>query len=535
MDEIFLMPETDKCLDYMHYEQYGFENKQFSLEHPMVCKMPCRDHDLSVIDEIPYLDDVTQPTFACVTHQSPECEEMLTVYTICASDDLITVKEVDEPIDDGLKMEENTCQPECSTHSDSDRSMHNALSTYMRNVPPDISVDIESSESKAEIQSVIQRTGSFELLSNSSETIRSGSTLTGYEFDTVKNLNLDSCSTSKLSLSLKSDGFDDFTLTPDEPRIMKNCDVEDFTLTPDASYSEPPFGTSSTDDVNNALDLFDIRSGRGMHGDNSDETSTLSNEVLMIVDKFLANERLLQQNLNIIPVKLKSMASPQISPIDSDASSMNLLIEKQKGTIFNLQSSSSKSTLDDVMDLEKINFDEEFSVSISSTSKNIDHKINPLETESDQIEHELTERQADTITNQLKEIQSNENDKSIIGSTLIDLPNDKTSKDHIPPPAPIMPSSRLSMQNLQPFFFSDDIAPKSDSKCDANKSDAYKEIVDTADTADTADTESNNDCCKMSSSTNDSSFLQKKILSKLKKNKSQSLGNLNKKTRCFPL
>lgn len=558
------MPDTDKCTDYVHYEQYGFENKQFTLEHPMVCKMPCRDHDLSVIDEIPYLDEVPQPQYACVTHQGgDDDDEMLTVYTICTTDDLLTVKEEDDDIDDDDVNDE---QIQIKQSIDSDHSIQCAITTYMKGAPPDISVD--SSDAKAEKQSCIQRTGSFELLSNSSETIRSGSTLTGYDFDTVKNLNLDSCSTSKLSLSLRSDGFDEFTLTPDEPKIlMKNCDVEDFTLTPDASFSEQqPFGMNTTDDLNSGLSTYEPLIKRPIIDDDNDNdddddgngicstnaNDTLSNEVLVIVDKFLANERLLQQNLNIIPIKLKS--SPQLSPIDSDASSMNLLLEKQKGTIFNLQSSSSKSTLDETMDLEKLHFDYDYDDDDTNNSTYLDSRtakknlINPhIEQQpqrSTDIEYSsklkttiIESANADPHLNK-KLIKKNSNIEMLNPPLIEKSDNIQSPKDHIPPP--IMPSSRLSMQNLQPFFFSDDLTPKkSNAKCTntdkivdkkSKKSetieidnDCYQKTVTTTTTTTTT------------TNTNDSSFLQKKILSKLKKNKSQSLGNLNKKTRCFPL
>lgn len=85
----------------------------------------------------------------------------------------------------------------------------------------------------------IARSKSMDLLSNSSETLKSN-TNSDYEFDTVKKINFDSCSTSKLSLSLNSDIFDDITLAAplDSIKPIKICEMENFTLTPDGSMSE---------------------------------------------------------------------------------------------------------------------------------------------------------------------------------------------------------------------------------------------------------------------------------------------------------
>lgn len=89
---------------------------------------------------------------------------------------------------------------------------------------------------------VIERSQSMDLLSNSSETLKTNSN-SEYAFDTVKQINLDSCSTSKLSLSLNSDIFDDITLAApvdNGAKTIKICEMDDFTLTPDGSMSENP-------------------------------------------------------------------------------------------------------------------------------------------------------------------------------------------------------------------------------------------------------------------------------------------------------
>lgn len=385
-------------------------------------------------------------------------------------------------------------------------------------------------------------------LSGSSGTIRSGSTLTGYDFDTVKNLNLDSCSTSKMSLSLKSEGFDDFTLTPDEPKIPRNCDLEDFTLTPEASYSEAPVGASTTDDADTDLNLGEANRADSIFESSTknDDGSISSNEVLVIVDKFLTNERLLQQNLNIVPIPItsKSFTSPLVSPIDSDASSTNVLLEKQKGTLFNLQSSSSKSTLDDALDLEKINFDEEFDGDCDANE--IEAKNREMSTLTTEITREfdlLFSRAKIDIVRQSKtpfelknngthNLESSSNDQT--NENQIRIESTSSSKSTISP-SPLRMPTRYSMQKLEPYYFPDDVTGGNENA----PTEATTLLPVTSTGTDitptiTTQQQQKNDYCKALDA-NDGSFLQRKIISKLKKNKSQSLGNLNRKSRCFPL
>lgn len=567
------MPEGGKCSDY-EYEQYGFENKHFALEHftmehSIVSRLSGADHDLGVIDEIPYLDE-TQPQFAYMTEQTPECDEVLTIYKICSSDDLLTVKE--EPIEEeeeasasaaaavavaaqgplNLSVSENI-EPSCS-------SVEYALNEYIKNAPSDISVNIESSDLKTDVCTVIERADSMELLSGSSGTIRSGSTVTGYDFDTVKNLNLDSCSTSKLSLSLKSEGFDEFTLTPDEAKVVRNCDAEDFTLTPEASGMNEmiPVCVSAMDgpesDSHHTLQsehLGETPQSEVIISEQNakaDDDSISSNEVVMIVDKFLAGERLLQQNLSIIPIDTKTLSSPVISPIDSDASSTNAFIEKQKSILFHLQSSSSKSTLDDAIDFDKINFDDDFNANdakdkeISTFTTEITKEFdllfsraenaNELQRLSDGITSGNNGRTGTSVTdvdNQTMTKPTNLNVGSIKdGQNVVESISSTTPKP-IMSPVPSRIPTRYSMQKLEPYFFSDDVTG-SNEPAKIEKLTVKDAPVTPTNTA----VDSKSDYCKVLD-TNDGSFLQKKILSKLKKNKSQSLGNLNKKSRCFPL
>lgn len=543
VDEIYLMPEGGKCSDY---EQYGFENKQFSLEHSIISRIGGIEHDLTMIDDIPYCDD-PQPQFAYSSKPTPECygsDEVLTVYKMYSNDDLLTVKEDDE-YEDGLRppsqnqstTSDNT-EPGCS-------SVEYAVNEYVKNAPPDISVDIESSDLKTDACTVIERAESMELLSGSSGTIRSGSTLTGYDFDTVKNLNLDSCSTSKLSLSLKSDGFEEFTLTPDEPKRVKNADAEDFTLTPEASVSEAPIGVSTTDDADTEFNLGETMRSDSIfeQGTKNEDGSISSNEVLVIVDKFLTNERLLQQNLNIVPIpNSKLPSSTLMSPVDSDASSTNALIERQSGTMFNI-SSSSKSTLDDALELDANNLDEDFDFGEPSKTNNDDvstftteltKEFDLLFTRAQQDIDDKTEAESGTSI-QNDDATNDLNNKLQVSDACTTLKINLSTE--LTPPPPRMPS-RYSMQKLEPYFFADDITNTKENNsvncCSDTFYQASDAIIATISSGGGISEINKPDHCKALDG-HESSFIQKKIISKLKKNRSQSLGNLNKKTRCFPL
>lgn len=115
-----------------------------------------------------------------------------------------------------------------SNEDEHDNNLKTIISEYVKNACAS-SADTET----------ISRSKSMDLLSNSSETLKTNSN-SEYAFDTVKQIHLDSCSTSKLSLSLNSDIFDDITLAAplDSTKTIKICEMDDFTLTPDGSMSE---------------------------------------------------------------------------------------------------------------------------------------------------------------------------------------------------------------------------------------------------------------------------------------------------------
>lgn len=356
-------------------------------------------------------------------------------------------------------------------------------------------------------------------LSESSATNRSGSTLTGYEFDTVKHLNFESSSASRLSLSLKSEGYEDFTLTPDEPRIIPNCEIEDFSLTPEASCSEAHIDAATRDDTCSELNLYETHRADSMLkpsiGDLSESIS--NNDVLEIVDKFLTNERLLQENLNIIPMT-RPMASPFLSPIDSDASLTNLLIQAKKGTLFNLHSSSSKSTLDGTMDLEKFHFDDTFMTDtnhmnpMAASNSTTTTTVENIPTNNDGCLAEPTvAHSTDHTLNQSKcvEIVAAVDEPRIVSA------NDVVAR--IP--------SRYSMQKLEPYQFADEESDKKKKKetklCKTQKTDT---------------TETTNYCSVVvQPKEKEPTFGKRSIFSILKRKKSQSLESVEKQSTCYPL
>lgn len=142
-----------------------------------------------------------------------------------------------------------------------------------------------------------QETDVFELLSSASENDHSGSTLTEYEFDTVKNLYTDSCSTSKLSLSIKSEIFDNYTVTIDNPKEIQNFSFEDFTLTPDGSIGETADSLTavSPNRESPAEGSKDNSVIKTIHDNNTvsmiDTESEKRNSIIETIDKFLCSER----------------------------------------------------------------------------------------------------------------------------------------------------------------------------------------------------------------------------------------------------
>lgn len=183
IDEIYLMPDKQR------YDG-GFL---------------CNPEEILAIDETDeeVLDDSVDLIECSSTHESDqnfiEKEKLRTLYEICPNEEQFNDVEVD------------------------DGNLKTIISEYVKNACD------------------IARSKSMDLSwSNSSETLKTNSN-SEYAFDTVKQINLDSCSTSNLSLSLNSDIFDDITLAAPvdtENKTVKICEMDDFTLTPSGSMSE---------------------------------------------------------------------------------------------------------------------------------------------------------------------------------------------------------------------------------------------------------------------------------------------------------
>lgn len=463
VDEIFLMPapKTDR------YDEYGFENKQFTLEQSLLNRsngIECNLNELSEsCADSDYLNMAAHDHREIVSFGS---DEVLTIYKMCSKDDILNMK--DE------KIHKTVSAQECLNTASA--ALERAVNEYIKNAPPDIEVDLEQSLYRAD---VIVRSESFELLSSSSGTIRSGSTLTEYAFDTVRNLNLDSCSTSKLSLSLKSEIFDDFTLTPDEAKVVVNCECEDFTLTPEGSFSE----TTSEAAQGHLILKMKCDSMDSEDPTTRKDESITSNEVMMIVDKFLANEKLLYDHSND--------NRPSTSTAGEHEKGANPIQSPDTCDSKRHQSVSSTDTDEkfSIVDLD----DESLSKNVVSAFTSEITKEFDLLFSRAQLENDENEAVEDT--------------QPFIDSNQLTT-QDRSSPQRIP--------SRYSMQRLEPYFA------------------AESERAITIQSISHSPSSTQNEYCKVLD-VHDGSFIHKRVISKLKKNRSQSLGNLSNKTRCFPL
>lgn len=187
-DEIYLMPQNESKKLIIHDFLFHHSNNEFD----------------NADDEEEYEGAVTNVQVHERRRRSKD-QETLTIYKICSKESIIDSKGDLDNIPLGSSLDSYFLKSDCLT--------------------------------------ALERTASLELLSNSSGTLNK-STLTDYAFDTVKNVNLDSCSTSRLSLSLKSEIFEETLANAaadsgsGEIKPIKNWNIEDFTLTPDGSFSD---------------------------------------------------------------------------------------------------------------------------------------------------------------------------------------------------------------------------------------------------------------------------------------------------------
>lgn len=222
IDEIYLMPEKEHHHHHNHHHNV-YQPQRYDT------------HFMRNSDEILAIDETDEEALeelqsgeiinnATAEHQK---HQLLSLYEICPKDDDDNSSSNDE--------EEELAEREV----EKDDNLKSIISEYVKNACSSLAMT-----TVADIE--ITRSKSMDLLSNSSETIRTHSN-SEYAFDTVKQINLDSCSTSKLSLSLNSDIFDDITLAPPEVPIktIKISEIDDFTITPDGSITSEKIATLS--------------------------------------------------------------------------------------------------------------------------------------------------------------------------------------------------------------------------------------------------------------------------------------------------
>ncbi|KAL7038897.1 hypothetical protein ACKWTF_009733 [Chironomus riparius] len=203
VDEIYFVPDKER------YESSFLRNSEEILA-------------IDETDEENFEEDEEKKEIVEVIMESREedyCDQkskLLSLYEICPKDH----GEMEEDEDEDSMLGNSSIEK--------DSNLKNIISEYVKNACTSASENITRSKS-------------LDLLSNSSETLKTNSN-SEYAFDTVKQINLDSCSTSKLSLSLNSDIFDDITLAaviPDTTiKTLKISEIDDFTITPEGSITE---------------------------------------------------------------------------------------------------------------------------------------------------------------------------------------------------------------------------------------------------------------------------------------------------------
>lgn len=290
VDEIFLMPSHSKCEDY---DECGFENKQFTLEQTLMTHVSgdAEDHR----QQHNQLRTIALPQNGRFVRKrnegSSRDDEVLTIYMLCSKDDSpATLATTDSNTSPSATATVTTSAAPPATSrttsidatSPTDSLLVQAVEEYVQNAPANL-VDTFMAADAADCiyrtdclsQNRLSRFESLEQLSSPSCTVVStgtsrlvlqqpndcrltlshSSAAVGQPSQSHLCTNiLDTCSTtSKMSLSLKSEIFDDLILSPDgtydeagrgsasgerayrEICVARSCDSDDFRLTPDES------------------------------------------------------------------------------------------------------------------------------------------------------------------------------------------------------------------------------------------------------------------------------------------------------------
>lgn len=482
VDEIFLMPARSKCTD--DYDEYGFENKKFTLEQSRMLRASSTETGLDqIVDQF----DRSQRKFSLSqevrTIDRFDSDEILTIYKICSKDNIINLNDLPVIYTKQSYKTSSSKSPLPIEKEEESSSLETAVQEYVRNAAPDLDY-IELTDDMYTTEQLtlksLDRSESIDLISSSSGTLRSGSTLTDYAFDTVRNLHVDSYnSNSKLSLSIKSEIFDDYVLSPDplnpEYKSARSCEFEDFTLTPDASIHE-----SIADRRNSTSSVNDLH-------------SFTSQDAVDIVDKFLAREHQLM---------------------------MELVTE-------------SKRASDDDDDDDDPSKECDVSAFTSELTKEFDLLFSRAEEESTNNPSPATFAQCPSQPTTSTNVPLHSATPSTLPS-----PSSATSPTQLAPFVNRMPT-RYSMQRLEPYYICDTRSP---SPIGNGNNNGLKISISCSVPQNHLPLATSEYCCVLDVAREDAMtpaigapVLRRRVVQKLRSNRSQSLGNLNNKTRCFPL
>ncbi|XP_058060579.1 FK506-binding protein 5-like [Anopheles bellator] len=247
-DEIYLMPQNDSTSRQLIIQDFLFHHSNNEFDGTISAD----DYDIAEVDEEKEEGEGgEQEGGGSLRRETSEEEEDYGLDRYAAAPDKETL----------------TIYKICSKESILESIRGSAGTPEAPSVSMPHSASMEQYVLRSDCVTTLERTASLDLLSNSSGT-QNKSTLTDYAFDTVRNINLDSCSTSRLSLSLKSEIFEEATngspgqggpgsgvaidqasssvvgtqeaheVGSEVPRIRTSWNIEDFTLTPEESFSD---------------------------------------------------------------------------------------------------------------------------------------------------------------------------------------------------------------------------------------------------------------------------------------------------------
>uniref|UniRef100_A0A182QTG8 Protein-tyrosine-phosphatase n=1 Tax=Anopheles farauti TaxID=69004 RepID=A0A182QTG8_9DIPT len=531
-DEIYLMPQNESESKKLIIQDFLFHRSNNDFE----TGAPGDDYDIAEVDEdaeevvesdppeVPEDQDFRLERYAATD------KETLTIYKICSKESILesmrgeTPDRTSDTIPHSASMEQYFLQSDCVT--------------------------------------TLERTASLDLLSNSSGTLNK-STLTDYAFDTVRNVNLDSCSTSRLSLSLKSEIFEDSTngggsggaggsggggpstsgepITPgtlensaagsvdttpeargsDVPRI-KSWNIEDFTLTPEESFSDeqlPLDGPTGNGDTVKLAELLQERCAESCPGQERlehDHSNGTAEYTIVDLDEepYLLDPTISEFTSEITKEfdLLFSRAETESLQAATAAAAAVVAVEpsvpdgpSQLGDVLKLLSD--LPTRYSMQMLEHINLDtDEISIPIRGDE---DVKKDPSPTASAVVVAPLSQSPPATT------VPANPSEPAAKSSVPTSHPPESAKPRTLEPSGSGRSSTKMKLRSTRSAGLAKTAATTP----------TAADIVVVADGVQDAATAGGSVTTSSSSTSND----------RLKKARSQSLGNLRNKTKCFPL